>query len=175
MERIPRPEPHEVPDFHRGYLEQATGNDLVEALRNASDRTWEVVYRIPTGHADHSYAPGKWTIKEVFQHVLDWERIFCCRALCFARGEQQALPGFDEDAYAANAFAGERDLHHLLRDHDRLRVSTIDLFRSFRPDALERTGIASGQRISVRAIGWIIAGHAMHHMHIIEQRYLDHG
>ena len=165
----------EIPSFYRGYVEEAPDGDLIKTLRSASDRLWKTVSRIPTGHADHRYQPDKWSIKEVFQHVLDCERIFAYRALCFARMDDTELPGFDENAYAAAAQVGHRDFHELLREHDALRWTTVELFRSFTPEMLTRLGTANGTRISVRAIGWVIAGHAVHHMNVIDERYLDHG
>jgi len=165
----------EVPSFYHGFVALAKGTDLLQALRKASDRSWDTVYRIPTGFAEHRYAEGKWSIKEVFQHVIDAERIFCYRALRFARNDGTELPGFDENAYVANAGTDRREFHELLREHDVVRTGSIALFRGFSPEMLTRTGIANGHRISVRAIGWVIAGHATHHMDVIDERYLGAG
>jgi uncharacterized damage-inducible protein DinB len=172
MKASARPADDEVNGYFANYIGKAQGDDLFRALNKASDRLWETVYRIPTGHADHRYAPGKWSIKEVFQHVLDSERIFCYRALRFARNDATELPGFDENVYIENADTGHRELHELLREHDVVRVSTIALFRSFTDEMLLRSGIANGSRISVRALGWTIAGHVTHHMEVIDERYL---
>jgi uncharacterized damage-inducible protein DinB len=174
MKAVPRPEAGEAISQFNTYISKATGSDLFQALNKASDRLWETVYRIPTGFADHRYAEGKWSIKEVFQHVLDSERIFCYRALCFARNDATELPGFDENAYAANADTSHRELHELLREHDLVRAATMALFRGFSEEMLLRSGVANGKRISVRAIGWTIAGHVTHHMDVIDERYLTH-
>lgn len=170
-----RPPLEEVPAFYRGYVEEAPDGNIIRTLRSASDRLWDTVARLPAGHADHRYAPEKWSVMEVFQHVVDAERVFSYRALRFARNDGTELPGFDENSYAMNAVVAHREFHEILREHDALRWATIELFRSFTPEMLGRTGIANGQRISVRALGWVIAGHAVHHMTIINERYLGHG
>ncbi len=176
MNAMGRPGKEELEPFYHGYLDLAEGDDPIHALKQASDRLWKTVYRIPPGYADHRYAPGKWSIKEVFQHVIDSERIFSYRALRFARYDDTELPGFDENHFAAHASVDHREFHDLLKEHDVLRTSTIALFRSFTPEMGLRTGLANGNRISVRALAWVIAGHNTHHMNVIDQRYLGgHG
>ena len=172
MRTIQRPATEEMIAYFQRYVVQAHGNDLIEALRNASEQTWEVVSRIPAGFADHRYAPGKWSIKEIFQHLIDTERVFAYRALCFSRNEVIELPGFDENMYIENANTDRRELHELLREYDVVRSSTIQLFNGMSEEMLMRSGTANGNLISVRAIGWTIAGHVLHHMQIIDQRYL---
>ena len=168
-----RPAPEEVVGFYWNYIERAEGDDLIRALQKASDAVWNTVYLIPTGKAEHRYAPGKWTIKEVFQHVVDSERIFSYRALRFARNDGTELPGFEENDYVPEARVDRRGFHQLLREHDAVRASTIELFRSFDEEMLLRSGTANNNRMSVRGLGWAIAGHAMHHMRVIEERYLE--
>ncbi|MBL7963196.1 MAG: DinB family protein [Flavobacteriales bacterium] len=175
MTPIHRPDLEDVPLFYRGYLEMAEGHHLLEALRLASDRVWEVVGRMETGQERHAYAPRKWTVAEVLQHVIDSERIFCYRALRFAREDRAELPGFDENTYVPASRTAHRPFHHLLREHDTVRAGTVELFRSFDEAMLGQHGIANGQRIGVRAIGWVIAGHAQHHALVINQRYLNNG
>ncbi len=168
-----RPAPNELIPYFGSYIAKAIGDDLFSALQNASDRTWGTIQRIPTGSADHRYAPGKWSIKEVFQHLIDTERIFCYRALRFSRRDPTELPGYDENSYIDNASTDRREFHHLLEEHEVVRSGTTALFRSFSEEMLLRRGIANGNAISVRAIGWTIAGHAMHHLDVIDQRYLE--
>ncbi|MCB0790484.1 MAG: DinB family protein [Flavobacteriales bacterium] len=169
---IGRPGDVEVPAYYREYVRDADGGDLVRALHKASDDVWSTVYHIAPGAADMRYAPDKWSIKEIFQHLIDAERIFCYRALRFSRNDDTALEGFDENTYVPEAKVERRGLHQLLREHDAVRASTIELFRSFDDDMLRRMGTANGERISVRALGWVIAGHAMHHMRVVRERYL---
>lgn len=119
----------------------------------------------------HAYAPGKWTLREMLQHIIDTERIFSYRALCFARGETISLPGFDESIYAANVAANERSWKSLVEEFSIVRQSTEMLFKSFSSDILKRTGIANNNVTSVASMGFITLGHVYHHKNIIEERY----
>lgn len=175
MNVLARPGLEEVVPFYRGYLEAAEGDNLLDALVIAADRMRQCIARVPAGGGGHRYAEGKWSIKEVVQHVIDTERIFAYRALCFARGERAHLPGFDENDYAGASDADRRELDDLLHEHDAVHIATLALFRSFSPDMLLRSGVASERSFTVRALGWSIAGHALHHVHILDQRYLTHG
>ena len=172
MKRIERPAPEEMIAYFQRYTTLAHGEDLLEALQFASEKLWELAAHIPAGFADHRYAPGKWSIKEVLQHLIDTERVFSYRAMCFSRLEATGLPGFDEDMYIENAATDRRELHEILQEHDVVRRSTIELFKGMSDEMLLRRGTANGNRISVRAIGWAIAGHVMHHVQVLEQRYL---
>jgi len=121
--------------------------------------------------ADHAYAPGKWSVRQVVQHVADAERIFATRALCIARGDQTPLPGFDENAYA-DATAGDvRPLADVLGELRAVRAATLALVDGLPDEAWDRVGTASGHPVSVRALVWIMAGHAIHHAAILRERY----
>ena len=172
MSTVDRPLPHEVVNFFQGYVAKAPGNDLFEALEQALQRARSIAALITPDREEHRYAEGKWSIKEVFQHLTDTERILSYRALRFARNDATELAGFEENDYVALAETARRSLKDLLEEHGIVRASTISLFHSFSPDMLIRTGVANGNTISARALGWSIAGHALHHMDIIEQRYL---
>lgn len=167
-----RPTPEEYPAFYHRYVDLTEGRDLLDAMEGASSRMHAVLANAPTEAGDHRYAPGKWSVKEVLQHVIDAERIFAYRALRFARGDARELPGFDEDAYAPAAQAGRRTLAELLHEHDVVRGASLALFRSFTPEMLLCGGIANGRPNTVRAIGWTIAGHADHHTRVLADRYL---
>ncbi|WP_299620389.1 DinB family protein [uncultured Tenacibaculum sp.] len=121
---------------------------------------------------NYAYAEGKWTIKEVIQHLIDSERIFCYRALCFARNDKTDLPGFDQDMFVDNSTAQQRDYNELLDELELLRKGTIQLYKSFNQEDLLKIGIGSGNKISVRALGALIAGHQNHHLNVIKERYL---
>ncbi len=175
MQVLERPPLEEVVPFYRGYLSTAQGSTLFEALDDATARFNSVVGSISEEQSAYRYAPGKWSVKEVVQHMIDCERIFQYRAMCFARKDATSLPGFDEDHHAANRGADARSIADLRAEHDVLRASTMSLFRSFSSEMLLNTGLANERRFTVRALGWTIAGHALHHIHIIQQRYLDHG
>ncbi|MDX9751631.1 MAG: DinB family protein [Flavobacteriales bacterium] len=167
-----RPGPDELPAYYGPYVQAASAHDLAAALAHPDAGFGGLIGLVGPDRAEHRYAPGKWSIKEVVQHVIDAERVFAYRALRFARQDTTALPGFDEDAYAPASEAGRRSLEDLVAEAARLRLSSIDLFGGFTPEMLMRRGTASGQAISVRALGWVIAGHAAHHLAIIHQRYL---
>ncbi|WP_299709663.1 DinB family protein [uncultured Tenacibaculum sp.] len=121
---------------------------------------------------NYAYAEGKWTIKEVIQHLIDSERIFCYRALCFARNDKTDLPGFDQDMFVDNSTAQQRDYNELLDELELLRKGTIQLYKSFNQEDLLKIGTGSGNKISVRALGALIAGHQNHHLNVIKERYL---
>lgn len=131
------------------------------------------VQDIPMDKHDYRYAEGKWTIKDIIQHVIDSERIFAYRALRFARNDSTELPGFDENHYAATVNADGRHLKDLLTELSSVRHATLLLFSSFTNEELLRKGMASGYMLSVRALGFCIIGHQNHHMKIFRERYLD--
>jgi uncharacterized damage-inducible protein DinB len=163
---------HTIPAFYRDYVSEVPGDDLNVALLLASDRLHALLDGLSDEQASHRYAPGKWTVKEVLQHIVDAERIFAYRALRFARNDSTELPGFEEDDYVPEARCETRMLDDMLKEHDAVRAATTTLFNSFDEQSLERVGTANGNRIGVRAIGWVIAGHALHHIRILHERYL---
>ena len=118
------------------------------------------------------YAEGKWTIKEVLQHIIDAERVFSYRAMCFARKEQHILPSFDENGYAFNSNANNRDWNELIEEFVATRKSTEYLFNSFTDEALNTIGKASDYTITVAAVGFVTVGHVNHHIRIIQERYI---
>jgi hypothetical protein len=120
---------------------------------------------------DRVYAPGKWTIKDMLQHIIDTERIFAYRALRFARNDKTTLPGFEEDHFANAAGANNRPMADLLAELQTLRLSTLQLFGSFTDEMLLRTGAAFKSDISVLAIGFTMVGHQLHHLNVLEERY----
>jgi hypothetical protein len=153
-----------------GYLVKDV--DIVEALqigleeiKNVPLEQWKVI-------GDKVYAEGKWTLKDILRHLIDTERIFSYRAMCIARGETVKLPFFDEADYAKNANAGYRSLEELVNELLNVRISFIDLYKSFTSDMLLKTGLSFNGTYSVLAIGFIMAGHPRWHFRIIEERYL---
>jgi uncharacterized damage-inducible protein DinB len=118
------------------------------------------------------YAEGKWSMKEVLGHIIDTERIFAFRALCIARGESQALPGFDENEYVTNANFNHQSIDDLLLQLMYTRKSTLLLLRSLSEADLSKTGTANGKSVTANAIFWIIAGHLQHHLNVLTTRYL---
>ena len=117
------------------------------------------------------YASGKWSAKDILQHIIDTERIFTYRALRISRSDTTPLPGFDENLYAIHTNASNRTIDGLLREFDSVRTSTISLFNSLTDDMLQKEGTASGKSITPLAIGFTITGHAIHHLNILRERY----
>jgi len=175
MNALQRPGLDEVMPFYQKYIDLSSSPDLLAAMEQAAVQTRQLTLHLPDHLADHRYAPGKWSITEVFQHLADCERIFQYRALRFARNDSTELPGFDEDRYATAAAEQQRRFPDVMAELELVRMSSLQLFRSFTPTMLMRRGIANGNPISVRAIGWTIAGHTQHHLHVIQERYLNHG
>lgn len=165
--------PTNAAGYFKRYTDQVTDNKLLLALENQDTVIKEVLTLISEEKAKYAYAPAKWTIKELLLHMIDTERIFCYRALCFARGEKAALPGFDENGYAANSFANERSWESLLQEFDLVRKHTKFLFQHFNKASMEVVGTAGVNSLSVEVIGFIIAGHFNHHISILKERYLN--
>lgn len=163
-----RPDASEHAPFYAGYVAAAEGDDLVAALSRPGLAA--LAREADPALAGHAYAPGKWTVAEVVQHVIDTERIFQARVLRIARGDATPLPGFDQDPYVAAA--APRPLAALAGELDRLRASTLDVVGSLTDADLLRTGTASGARLSARAAAWIVAGHERHHLDVLRERYL---
>lgn len=168
-----RPNLNEVPSFYHNYVRRVPENDLMPALRNQTPSFLRFLNRIPAAKRNYRYARGKWTIKELLQHMIDAERVFAYRALCFARQDKTALPGFDENSYAASSKAQKRNWEDMIAEFKSLRQSTELLFASFDRQQLGSKGIANNNPISVLAIGFIVTGHAYHHLHILRERYLS--
>jgi hypothetical protein len=175
MSAIGRPETNEYPTMYAAYIEQCTGADLLQALTMSHSRASELLMSLPRAMEDYRYAPNKWTIKDVVQHTIDTELVFAYRALRFARMDATDLPGFEENDYARAAETTRRTLEELMMEADIVRQSTLCLYRSLTPSMLLAKGTANGRTFSVRALGWAIAVHELHHLHILQERYLDHG
>lgn len=145
---------------------------LIETLEVSLHEFIRFVQDIPMGKHDYRYAEGKWTIKDIIQHLIDSERVFAYRAMRIARNDATPLPGFDENAYVDNAHANERHLKDLLMELSIGRQASIMLFKSFTEEDLLKKGTASGFTVSVRALGFLISAHQNHHKKIFKERYL---
>jgi len=157
-------------NFER-YINQCADIEVVAALQIYGRPVLEASLDKLQALGDKVYAPGKWTVRDVLQHVIDAERIFAYRALRFARRDATILPPFDENEYAVTAGANQRSLHELTDEFFALRASTIALFQSFDTTMLQQEGQTSSGSISVLALGFAIAGHLLHHTAIFEERY----
>lgn len=166
-----RPEASEYAEFYAGYVASVPDGPILETLRSQLDEL-ESAMDSATTSQEGAYAPGKWTLRELVGHMIDTERVMAYRALVFARGDQAALPGFEQDDYVVTAGSDARSLPDLLREFESVRQSTLRFFESLPDDAWSRTGTASERQWTVRALAWVIAGHLAHHLKIIRERYL---
>lgn len=163
----------EYASYYGNYIAQVTDEyTLIEELEISLHRFIKFVQDIPMDKFDYRYAEGKWTIKDIIQHIIDAERIFSYRALRFARNDKAELPGFEENEYVEEANGNQRSIMELLTELSSVRHATLLLFKSFNEEQLCRIGIASNNPMSVRAIGFVIIGHQNHHQKIFEERYL---
>ena len=168
-----RPDLTRIPQWYHGYVNAVNEADLESAFRNQQNSFVPFLESLPEAKRDYRYADGKWTIREMLQHIIDAERVFSYRAMCFARKEETPLPSFDENAYADNSKANNRDWTSMLEEYKSLRAATEIMFRSFDNEQLETAGTASGKSVYVLGIGFIIIGHINHHVNIIKERYLN--
>ena len=164
-----RPQPNEYPIWGETYISKVD-REIFETLNEQIDAI-PALFRANTDKANYAYAEGKWTLKEMLGHMIDTERILVYRMTCFARNETQALPGFDEDDYVINARFAQREFEDLIEEFTALRKANLYLFRSFNETELNRKGIASGREINVKSILYIIAGHIIHHVSVLKERY----
>ena len=167
-----RPEPSEYAPYYGPYIDRVPDGPIADTLERQMEATRALLAGLPEDRADHRYQPGKWSIKEVVGHVLDVERIFATRALAFSRNDPEPYPGMDQDRYIDNARFGARALAGLAAELEALRRSNVHLFRSFDAETLDRKGVASGVAFTARAVPWILAGHELHHMGVLRERYL---
>jgi len=166
-------QPEEFAVFNATYINQVSGEyALIEELEISVHRFIKFVQNIPLDKFDYRYVEGKWTIKDIIQHLIDAERIFAYRALRFARNDKAELPGFEENDYVEEANAIKRSIQDLLTELAVVRQATFSLFKSFSNEELLRIGIASNNQMSVRALGFTIIGHQNHHQRVFEERYL---
>lgn len=166
-----RPSPDECAPFYHGYLAKVPDGELLDVLRTTGAAFVAALGRVEPARGDFVYAPGKWSIKRVAQHVADGERLFAYRALCIARGDTQPLPGFDEDAYALQDGSEQRTLAAITAEFAAVRAATLALFEGLPATAAARRGTANGQSVTVRALAWMTAGHAIHHAGVLRERY----
>ncbi len=169
---MPKPNPGTYPAYFDNYIKKVEPDSVKEAIEKYSAPLLEFFSNIPRDKQDYSYAEGKWTLKELLQHVIDAERIFAYRALRIARKDQTPLPGFDENSYNAAAKANDRSWNELVEEFTAVRKSTDLLFKSFNEEQLNASGITNESPNTVNAIGFIVLGHLIHHKNIVQERYL---
>ncbi len=173
MKRIEKPKPDEYAVYAAQYIELVPDDGgVLEHLSNNLESTREFLGSLPEEKLLYRYAEGKWTIKEIVQHIADGERVFAYRALRFARGDSTELTGFEQDDYVLTSGANERTIESLLDELSTVRAGTISLYEGLDESTHLLSGIASGNIMTVRAIAYHLAGHELRHLSIIRERYL---
>ncbi len=168
---MPKPASGTYPVYFEKYINLVETDNVTEAINKYAQSLIEFFENIPEGMAGHRYAEGKWSVKEMLQHIIDTERIFGYRALSIARKDKTPLPGFDENTYANASKADKRNLTSLMEELKAVRTSTDLLLKSFTEEDLQQTGITNQHPNTVNAIGYIIFGHILHHKKVLEERY----
>ncbi len=174
-----RPQPNEAASYYYGYINRVSEDDVVPVLQRQLDETVTFLSDISEEQSLHRYAPDKWSMRELLNHVNDTERVFLFRALWFARGFAESLPSYDQEIGVAGARADEFDWGNHIAEFRAVRQATLAFFYNLPGENLEnaqevwnRAGIASGNPFTVRALAYIIAGHSAHHVAILKERYL---
>jgi len=166
------PDATEYAPYYGRYVSLVPGSDIIAVLEEQAVQTKEMLSRISELDADMRYAPGKWSIKQLFGHVTDTERIFAYRALRISRGDQTPIEGFEQDTYVDNAPFQTCTMAGLAQEYAAVRSSTQFLFRHLADEHWSRRGTASGKEVSVRALAYMIAGHEIHHWNVLREKYL---
>jgi len=166
------PERHEAAPYYFTYIDRVPAGDILEILAAQLDETLSFLDRISEEQSLHSYAPDKWTIRQVLNHINDTERLFVCRAFWFARGFDTPLPSFDQNICAAAARANDVSWARHIDEFRTVRSATLTFFRNLPADAWLQNGIASDNPFTVRALAYMAAGHLIHHTAILQERYL---
>ena len=170
--RLMKPDANEYAPFYETYVSLVPEGDVVEAMSSQLVEVESLLTGIGEERAAHSYADGKWSIRQLVGHVVDGERIFAYRALAISRGERQPLPGMEQDEYMASSNFDSRSLADLASEFAHARAANVLMFRGLSEDAWLRRGVASENEVSVRAIAHIIVGHVAHHLGVLRARYL---
>ena len=167
-----RPSSAEAAPYYFTYINQVVGDNPLTTIEKQLEESLEMFSAISEEKSKHRYAPDKWSIRQVLNHITDTERAFAFRALWFARGFQEPLPSYEQDIAAAGANADAVAWANHTEEFRRVRLATISLFRNMPAEAWDRTGVAAGNRFTVRAMAFITAGHVEHHLRILRERYL---
>jgi len=173
MRSIAKPQEGEFPPYADMYIRLMPDDGLLlKHLRDNFIAMKQLILSLPEEKLNYRYAQNKWTIKEILVHIIDDERIFAYRALCFARNDKTELPGFEQDNYALHSRANERNLENILEEYEAVRNATIALLNGLPEDSFLRMGTANSNKATVRAMAYHIAGHELHHLNIIREKYL---
>ena len=166
-----RPQSTEAASYYFNYIDLVTSDEIVPAMESQMAETLQFLEGISEEQSLKSYAPGKWTIRELLGHVNDGERVFLSRAFWFARGFQDPLPSFEQDLAVQAANANQTPWSELVEEFRTVRLSTLSFFRNLPDEAWSRSGVASDNPMSVRAAAYVIAGHVAHHTQVLKEKY----
>ncbi|MCC8427281.1 DinB family protein [Mucilaginibacter sp. UR6-11] len=169
-----RPTPGDYAPFYGNYIALVNDGPVLKMLDSLKTSTYKLFCSLTDEQADYAYDKGKWTVKEVAGHLIDAERTFAYRVLAFSRGQAE-LPGFDENIYVERSNFNNRSLPDLAAEFKTTREANLYMLRALTEEQLAATGIANGSKISVNAIIYIMAGHELHHLNILKERYLIWG
>ena len=166
-----RPDPSEYTPFHAEYISAVPDGDILDILRANGNELDALFASVAEERGGYRYADGKWSIREIVGHISDGERVLAYRALRAARGDSTPLEGYDAEAYVGPAGFDVRSLADLRAELRAVRESTRYFFASLPNEAWDRVGVTEGRAISVRALAYVIVGHAIHHMRVLADRY----
>jgi|SRR5690242_1547281 len=167
-----RPQRAEAAPYYFTYIDQVSGNDAIAAIDSQLEPALTFLSNVTEEKSLHRYAPEKWSMRQALNHVTDAERVFAMRAMWFARGFETPLPSYDQEVAVKGADADTIAWSAHIEEFRRVRLASISLFKNLPPQAWERSGIASDNRFTVRALAFIVAGHLTHHLRIFRERYL---
>jgi uncharacterized damage-inducible protein DinB len=166
-----RPSADELPAYAQRYAALVPEGDPVSFLTTQGVRTADLLRHLPEDRAGHRYAPGKWSVREVLGHLSDTERVLAYRTVRIARGDATPMPGFDENAWVANAGFDRRSIRDLVLEFAKVRAATVALFQGLAGGDYDRRGTANNHAVSVRGLLWFVAGHELHHLAVLHERY----
>ena len=169
---IARPQPNEAASYYSTYIDRVTSDDIVAVLTTQLDETKAFLSAISEEQSLHRYAPDKWSMRELLGHVNDTERVFMFRAVWFARGFEDPLPSFDQEIGFKAAESDKVSWASHIEEFRAIRLSSLAFFRNLPGEAWLRSGVASGNSVTVRALAYIVAGHVSHHLNVLRERYL---
>ncbi len=169
--KVDRPKQNEYAPFYAGYVGRVPETQILDALREQPEELKRISDSLTPERERFRYAPDKWSVRELFGHLVDAERFFGHRAFCISRGDQTPLPGWDENSYIAGSTYDSRPLAELVKDFSLLREANSRLFESLEAATWPREGVANGAKVTVRALAYIMTGHARHHLSVLKERY----
>ncbi len=174
MKKITKPTQFEHADYYGSFIKLVNENtSVLNQLKNNAKEIELLILSLTELQLTTAYAEGKWTIKDIIQHLIDCERVFVYRAMRFARHDKTAQPFFDENEFAKAAKASSMPIKKLLKEYKTTRQSTLAFFNNQSADTCKRAGIAGNTSTTVRALAWIICGHELHHLGVVRERYLS--